>query len=151
MATRKSPPPDAWVGELSPEGLLTIVEASPAMSRARLAQQSIDEIGNATLPRAIDGVVMYASWPAYWEQLKAEFRLLLCTRDRKYAALRRELRAKGKKSQATIVSLIAAAVASRFGVAAGVLVPFCALCLIAVLRLGREAFCASGKLELSAK
>lgn len=118
------------------------------MARYDFAKDSIDTIGNATLPRAIDGPVMYAFWPDYWEQLKREFKILLCTADKKYARLRKELNAAAKKSQTAVVSMIAAAMASTFGVVAGVLVPFCALCLVAVAKLGREAFCAGNQLAI---
>jgi hypothetical protein len=48
-----------------------------------------------------------------------------------------------------IVSTIAADVAVNLGVVAGALVPFCAICLIAVLKLGTEAFCQAEQLDVS--
>jgi hypothetical protein len=141
------PGPPVWLDKLSSGDLLTLVEQSPLFSQFDLNTHSIEEIGNLTLPRAIDGSsILYASWPEYWSQLKAEFRLLICTADPKYKKLRQQLGAAQAKSQTAIVSTIAAAMASEFGVVAGVLVPFCALCLIAVIRLGKEAFCAAGRL-----
>jgi hypothetical protein len=64
------------------------------------------------------------SWPEYWSQLKAEFRVLICATDPKYRKLRQELSTAHKKSQTAIVSAIAGAMASQFGVVAGMLVPF---------------------------
>jgi hypothetical protein len=104
----------------------------------------IDELGTQLLPRAIDGDAMYAFWPDYWEKLKHEFRVLVCTADKRYADLRKKLAASADKAQTAVVSAIAAAMAAQFGVVAGVLVPFVALCLIVLARTGREAFCATG-------
>jgi hypothetical protein len=139
---------ETWTSALSSDELLGIVQQSQVMARYEFAKDSIDTIGNATLPRAIDGPVMYAMWPDYWERLKCEFKILLCTNDKKYAHLRKELGVAAKKSQTAIVSMIAAAMASAFGVVAGVLVPFCALCLVAVAKLGREAFCTVNQLVI---
>ncbi|MGB8657540.1 MAG: hypothetical protein WCE90_07110 [Candidatus Zixiibacteriota bacterium] len=108
-------------------------------------QETIDSLGWKLLPYAIDGDVCYRRPPEYWEQLKREFQLFVCAKDKKYAALRKKLAKSAKKSQTVIVSSIAAAMAAQFGVVAGVLVPFCAMCLIVLLRIGKEAFCASTK------
>jgi hypothetical protein len=83
----------------------------------------------------------FAIPPRYWERLKEEFRLFVCTKDKKYASLRKSLRTKAQRSQTVIVSTISAAMAHSVGVAAGILIPFCALCLLALARVGKEAFC----------
>lgn len=106
------------------------------------AGASIDELGTELLPRAIDGDAMYAFWPDYWEKLKHEFKLLVCTSDSKYTEVRQRLASSADKTQATAVSTIAAVMGAQFGVVAGLIVPFVALCLIVLARLGKEAFCA---------
>lgn len=78
----------------------------------------------------------------YWLLVKHEFHLFLCTNDRKYGKLRRKLRSYGKKSEAMVISLIAAAIGSSIGVMAGVIAGFCAVCLYGVVKMGKEAFCA---------
>jgi hypothetical protein len=108
-----------------------------------LDEQSIDDLGQRYLPLAIDGNVHYAVPPGYWAHLKEEFRLFLCTKDKKYEHLRKQLSTSADKSHTTIVATIAAAMAVHFGVAAGVLVPFCALCLLAMVRIGKETLCAT--------
>lgn len=90
----------------------------------------------------------YFTTPMYWEQLKKEFRLLLCTEDKKYHALRKHLAKTGDKSQLAVVSAISAAVAASLSVTAAALVPVCAICLIAVLKLGKEAYCQTQKLDV---
>jgi len=89
--------------------------------------------------------------PPYWESLKDEFRIFLCTDDKKYANLRKEIKNRGGESQLALCSMIAAAMAGYIGVAAGVLVPFCALCVMAALKVGTQAFCRATKLDMSIK
>jgi hypothetical protein len=48
----------------------------------------------------------------------------------------------------TIVSTIAAAIAGSVGITAGALVPICAICLIAVLKVGKETFCGMKDLDI---
>ena len=74
----------------------------------------------------------------YWHIMKSEMYILVCTPDKKYTDLRRQLETAGKTSQTTIVSMIAAAMAVHVGMIAGVLVPFCALLLVAVAKVGIE-------------
>ena len=87
----------------------------------------------------------------YWRALKKEFRLFLCTDDKRYADLRKKLDAAGTKSQTTIVSMIAASVAAHVGAVAGTLVPLCALILLAGARLGKNAICAELPLDIPIK
>ena len=80
--------------------------------------------------------------PNYWERVKEEIHILLCTNDQKYASLRHQLSSKGSRTQTAIVSTISAAVGAKAGFVAGAVVPLAALCLLAVLQLGKEAYCA---------
>ena len=129
--------------------LANIVKTDLPLNHEEYSQYTIDEIGNRLLPESIDGKGMhYVAWPQYWKQLKNEFRVLLCTPEKKYQKLRKELSVAANKSHATIVSSIAAVMASQFGVIPGVLVPFCALLLIAILKLGKEAFCSTTNLNM---
>jgi hypothetical protein len=83
---------------------------------------TLEELGRLLAIRA-DPDAIYATPPEYWRQLKQEFRLFLCTKDKKYATLRRELGEKGKRSQTFVISALSAAMAHSLGVAAGVLTP----------------------------
>jgi hypothetical protein len=84
----------------------------------------------------------------YWRAVKKEMYILVCTGDKKYASIRAELSKAGSKSQMAMVSLIAAAMASYVGVIAGILVPMCALVLLAVVKIGKNAFCAQKTLDM---
>lgn len=77
----------------------------------------------------------------FFEKLEDEFHLFLCSHDRRYAKLKRDLAQQGGKSQTVIVSAISAAVAAQLGAAIGAVVPLIAICLITLLKLGKEAYC----------
>lgn len=101
---------------------------------------SFEEIGNM-LPQFADPDLLFAMPPPYWQRLKTEFHCLICTKDKKYEPLRKQLRSTTKRSQTLIVSSLSVAMAHAVGVAAGVLTPFCALCLLALATTGRSAYC----------
>ena len=65
----------------------------------------------------------------------------MCNNDQKYRPVKRKLAASAHQSETVIVSTIAVAIAGGMGTAAGVLVPLVAICLIAVCKMGVEAFC----------
>jgi hypothetical protein len=81
----------------------------------------------------------------YWHHVRSEFFILLCTKDTRYAALRRQLASKGKHTETAVVTTISAAVGSSIGLVAGALVPLVALCLLAVVKVGKEAYCVKFK------
>lgn len=78
-----------------------------------------------------------------WNATKAEMHSLLCTSDPRYTAVRKQLhRMLGTKSQLAIVSTTAAALSPHIGVAmTTVLIPLCAVCLLAGIRIGQNAIC----------
>ena len=77
----------------------------------------------------------------YWDYVKLEMRALLCTDDKKYRALWKQVSELQKKSTATIVSVIAAFLGASIGASATLLAGFVAICLFGVLKLGKEAYC----------
>ena len=85
------------------------------------------------------------------KSFKNEFRILLCTKDKKYASVRKSLSQAGDKTQLTIVSAISAAVGASVGAVEGSLIPLCAICLIAVLKMGKEAFCRAEILDVKVR
>jgi hypothetical protein len=86
-----------------------------------------------------------------WVRVKFQLYLLFCTKDPNYAGLRKEMRAKGKHTETTIVSLVTAAVATHLGIAVGALVPLCALGLLGMLKIGQNAYCEKAKLVMPIK
>lgn len=66
----------------------------------------------------------------------------MCTKDAKYAQLRKAIAAHGGKGTVLVVGVIAAALAAVLGIAAGVLTPFISLLLLIVGNLGLNVACA---------
>ena len=77
----------------------------------------------------------------YWDHVKNEMRLFLCTDDKKYKALWKQIDAMQKKSTTAIVGVIAAFLGSSLGAPATILAGFVAVCLYAALKVGKEAYC----------
>ena len=80
--------------------------------------------------------------PRYWARVTTELHILICTNDKKYSGLRRELNKHGSATQTAIVSNIAAALAVSLGFTVAVLVPFVAMGLLGLVRVGANAWCA---------
>src|SRR3989338_88936 len=79
---------------------------------------------------------------SYWQKVRCEFHLLLCTNHPKYRRLRRNLASAAGKSNAVLIGIIAAALADRLGLTAGAITGFVAVCLAGAIELGTKAFCA---------
>jgi hypothetical protein len=75
------------------------------------------------------------------EQMRLEVRKFICTNDPRYSGIKNELRKQGKRSQIFFVSSISGVIGSQLGAGAGVVVPLVAVCLIAAIKIGREAYC----------
>jgi hypothetical protein len=133
---------------LTVEGLYDIIYE---LYRTRAGDESgyflIGFAPNERLP--VEEFARYNSFGPLWERFKAEFRTLLCTKDKKYSSLRKSFSGASHSTQLTIVSTISAAIGSSLGLAAGSLVPMCALCLIALLKKGKEAFCRGKALDIT--
>lgn len=79
----------------------------------------------------------------YWAMVKDEIRLLVCTRDKKYTVLRKQIREAIKHSQAPVVAMISATLASSMGVAVGVISGLVAVAIFAIVKIGTNAYCAT--------
>lgn len=78
---------------------------------------------------------------SYWTFVRTEIFKLVCTDDAKYRRLRIDVQKKGTQATTLVVSVLSAALAKELGTTAGVLVPFCALCLYGSLKVGTAAYC----------
>jgi hypothetical protein len=83
--------------------------------------------------------VVFQVQPNYWARVKRELHILICTKHAKYASLRRQL-GKGK-TQTAIVMSIGATIGATIGISAAVISPFVTLGLIALVRVGKNAWC----------
>lgn len=70
-----------------------------------------------------------------------EMQVFLCTGDKRYKALWKQIEELKKKSTTAIVGIIAAYLGASIGVAATLLSGFVAVCLYAVVKVGKEACC----------
>ncbi|HTF80056.1 MAG TPA: hypothetical protein VK620_38080 [Bradyrhizobium sp.] len=71
------------------------------------------------------GVVMNQA--SIWRRVTNEMNLLLCTKDKKYAAVRSKLSKESGSAHTAIVGTIAAAVGAQLGLVSGLVVPLVAL------------------------
>ncbi|MBN1341059.1 MAG: hypothetical protein JXQ73_00160 [Phycisphaerae bacterium] len=111
-------------------GLEELHEFGLAMERNRRELAHLSARQSPAVPKGL--------WGAVCEQVHE----LLCTRSARYRNLRTELSKKAKPLVPTIVGMISAGVGAQSGFAVGAVVPFVALCLLAILRVGKEAWCA---------
>ena len=77
----------------------------------------------------------------YWEAVKTEMHLFLCTDDKRYRELWKRIAALEGKSTTAMVSVIAAFLGASIGVPATLIAGFVAVCLYGVAKLGKEAYC----------
>ncbi len=77
----------------------------------------------------------------YWKELKHEFYLLLCTKDKKYSKLRKQLDKSSNAATTTIVSTISVTIAAALGTTIGIITPLVALLLYAIIRLSVNSWC----------
>jgi len=80
--------------------------------------------------------------PNYWRRVKNEVHILICTNDKKYAGLRKQIQKQGSATQTVLVSNVASAIALSLGYTAAALVPFVAMALLAFIQMGANAWCA---------
>ena len=76
-----------------------------------------------------------------WEAVKHEMFLFLCADDKKYRKLWSEVRKVRKKGTTAVVTVISAALGASIGVAATLVSAFVAVCIYAILKIGKEAYC----------
>jgi len=79
----------------------------------------------------------------WWPKVKQEFHIFLCTDDKKYEKLRKQLKSSARATSTTILPSITAAIGSTLGFPAGAITGLVALCLYGLLKIGKEAYCAN--------
>jgi len=92
--------------------------------------------------RALPGV-LFAAPPPFWNRVREQFRLFLCTDDEHYRELRKEYKQRGREATVGLVGALAGYIATITGVAVGVLTSFIALLLFTAMTIGVSAYCAA--------
>jgi hypothetical protein len=113
-------------------------EIDPELERAA----GNDTVGSLLAARAPSDT--RAKQPStFWENVRSEFRIFLCTKNKKYKAERDAFAALGKKSTTSLVGLLTGAIVASLGgsLLISILVPFVALLLYTSAEMGREAYC----------
>jgi hypothetical protein len=89
----------------------------------------------------------FAEPPPFWTNVQEQFRLFLCTDDKRYEKVREDFRQWGRESTAGLVGLLAGTIATAIGggVLLTALVPFVALLLYTAITIGVNAYCAGKK------
>ena len=77
----------------------------------------------------------------YWSAVKREVHSLFCTKNKKYAALRKQIAANKTAATSFVFSAISAAVASVLGAPIAMLAPLVGLLLIGIATVGVNAWC----------
>lgn len=77
--------------------------------------------------------------------IKDEIYIFLCTDDPKYKKTKEEIDKYKGSATLTLVSMIAAGIASVLGVLAAAVVPFVAIALYAILGIGKNVYCRLAK------
>jgi hypothetical protein len=88
---------------------------------------------------ALKGPVL---WPQnLWGQILEQLRLAICTDDPSYASMREALRGEKAVPARVVTAILSAGVATKLGFEAAVCVPFVAIGLAAVVKMGVAAWC----------
>jgi hypothetical protein len=131
-----TPPVTGPVIAMSVAMTMRLQETYREATKERLEGLTIDQVGEQVSNHQDE-----PSRPSMWVMFKEEFHLLLCTNDPKYNDVRKGLGGAAGKSQTAIISMVSAAVAVNLGMIAATAVPLSALCLLAIARMGKNAFC----------
>ncbi len=120
--------------------LNTLVQELPKDLLVASKKFGLDRAG-ALMPQYVEPGKQHLIDPPYWQRLKREFTIIVCTDDPKYEDIRQKLTSGGTDAKAVVVAVISAALGAELGFTAGAVAPFCILCLIALAGVGREALC----------
>jgi hypothetical protein len=136
---RKALPAKTVVGRRT--GPIMTFDALPKLDRGMTIEQSGRFIAGYTTP-AFKFKGSSGKDLNFWDAVKEEIKILICSKDKKYAELRKLLSSKEiNSSSAMVVAAIAIAIAGLFGISAMSLTPIVALILFALAKVGKEAFC----------
>ena len=118
-----------------------MVKAKKAKKSAKKGSYKKVKGKKASAHSASGRAVVRQVQPNYWARVKRELHILICTNDTKYQSIRRLLGKESKLTQTAIVSSIGGAIGAYVGAAATIVGPFVTLGLLALLQVGKEAWC----------
>lgn len=134
-----------WLSKLSEEDLEQSLDADirALLSCAGRTEEDIERVAQVIAARPPHLAARRRKRIAadYWRSVKEEVYLLLCTDDAKYSALLGRLTTTGRVTGPVVIAMIATAVSKELGFGTTLITPFVVLCLIAVVRVGTQAWC----------
>jgi hypothetical protein len=77
----------------------------------------------------------------YWEMVKDELTVFLCTNDKKYKELWSRVNALEHKGTSAVVLVISGYLGEKFGLQASLLAGFVAVFFYGILKIGKESYC----------
>lgn len=136
-----------WTGNLSEEELKSMLDVSvrSLLLSIDTSGGDFDQLGAAlSFPLTCLGATREPStYPDFWPKIKREMYILVCKNGSKYSDLRKQLSKGAITVHDVLVAAIAAAISKELGFGPALLTPFIVLCLITVVRVGKEAWCHS--------
>lgn len=81
----------------------------------------------------------------YWSSVKAETFELFCTRSKKYADIRQQLKSKAQATTVVLLGTFSVSLAKHLGTVTAIIMPLVATVLYAIAKLGVNAFCSLNK------
>lgn len=136
-----------WLGSVSEAAILDTLPPAEAANIRYLEASGMEplEIGSYLVAQG-EGAYSTRSLgrdaAEYWQRLKHEMHLLICTDDPKYASMRQGFGKESNVTSAVALSMLSSAVSAHLGIEAGLATPLVALTLLALLRTNKEAWCA---------
>lgn len=109
------------------------------IGRTEADTSSLDDIGYDIAHDLDDGCG--AGLSNLWEQTKKEFRVLLCTDEPRYAAVRKKADEVTPGYTTALIAAISAALGATIGITAAAVTPLIGLLLLALSRVGKNAIC----------
>ena len=131
---------DEWIALLKPYQRQTIAIFLQQDSLADAAKKWLSTTGS---PNIVPFGGNRDTKP-FWERFEAEFKKFICD-DEAYVDEKKALSLESPINKALLISTISAALGAAIGFAATLLAPAVALLLCVVGKMGRNAFCAGGK------
>ncbi len=104
------------------------------------------EIAGEELARRVHPDAHFATLPRYWNQLKLEFRLFVCTDEPKYADIREKARNANAVFETILLTGLISAFGKTLGIEAAILAPFVKLLIVSIAKISVAAYCVSQNL-----
>ena len=136
-----------WLSRLNDSDLRKTVRS--AAGRAYSDSASFNDLGWELTCRLLPNELGFGANDQLWDRLKKQFQILICAKDKEYADLRKDALEASKNGQTALVAMIAGGLGAAIGVSAAAIAPAISLLLIALIKVGQNAYCDGVDLGMS--